>query len=168
MTDQPDLFDAKAAAEARDDAIARASGALSEGARLKILAAVSRVCQSSDTFTTDDIVQQLGGTIPHHEPRVLGALMREAHRRGWCEPTDRTRQSTQVRNHRRPMRVWQSRISPSVRLATPSRLRCGGSGQQVVRENPITLSGECPVCGVRFDWGEQMGNRTPPHARRLA
>lgn len=43
-----------------------------------------------------------------HEPRALGALMREAARAGDIEATDAWALSERVACHRRPLRVWRS------------------------------------------------------------
>jgi hypothetical protein len=52
-------------------------------------------------------MHQRGHDAPH-EPRALGALMREAARNGLIEATDRVRPSERPQCHMNPKRVWRS------------------------------------------------------------
>ena len=75
-------------------------------------AVISAICQRSRLFTADRVwfyLQDAGrGWV--REPRAMGAAMRRASSVGWCEPTDRTVQSVRPECHRRPVRIWRSRI----------------------------------------------------------
>lgn len=62
-------------------------------------------------FTTDDLWS--AGLRQPHEPRALGAVMREAARAGICEPTDRYQRSNRPACHTRPLRVWRSLLYPT-------------------------------------------------------
>jgi hypothetical protein len=72
--------------------------------------AVLMTAQDRETFTTDDVwlgehtLDTLGEAF---EPRALGAVMRDLHRRGLIEPTDDYVPSCRRECHARPIRVWR-------------------------------------------------------------
>jgi hypothetical protein len=72
------------------------------------LRAVFWVASRKERFTTDDVWEQ-GITSPE-EPRAMGAVMRVAESQGWIEPTRDHWLSRRPVCHRRPLRVWQSRL----------------------------------------------------------
>jgi hypothetical protein len=69
--------------------------------------AIEQVARERDFFTTDHVWMELGpsGT---HEPRAMGAMIRQAAAAGVCRITDRTTKSARPCCHRRPLRVWES------------------------------------------------------------
>lgn len=75
------------------------------------LAAVEHVARTQATFTADEVWRELPLTKwSHvaHEPRALGAVFREAMRRGWCVNTRTVLPSMSPVNHHRPVAVWRS------------------------------------------------------------
>lgn len=106
MNAQRTLDDALAA---RDAAIARVAANTGEEWVRWAVGIVRIVADGMDEFTTDDIRLNIdfhGGYAA--EWRVLGAVMREAARRRYCEPTGRYRQSQSRVNHARPQMIWRS------------------------------------------------------------
>ncbi len=91
----------------REKAIAQVESNAEPERRTLLLWTVREVSQRVPTLTSEDVRLAYRGTEPH-EPRVLGAVMREAKRQGWIEPMDEWRQSIRPECHRRPMRVWRS------------------------------------------------------------
>ncbi len=73
------------------------------------VAAIRKVAERLDTLTSDDIWTEMGGHIPR-EPRAMGAAMKMANRLGYIRSTMMTAESRRRQNHRRPVRVWVSRI----------------------------------------------------------
>lgn len=113
----PQQFYAKKSEAAADTAIQTAHDHASDGWKIEARKAIDRVALKLATFTTDDVWKvltdrEIGET---HEPRVLGALMREAARDGVCEATMQFRKSERVACHTRPLRVWRSLI-PGARI----------------------------------------------------
>lgn len=86
--------------------------------RKKTLQVIKSVCKHCTTFTTDLIHQELDYQIEKYkyEPRMLGALLVIAHRKGWCKTTGRFKKSNRPINHSRPISIWKSLLNPSVRL----------------------------------------------------
>ena len=81
--------------------------------RLAALSAVWRIADCSDVLTTDSVWCLLADSEWSHlpiEPRAMGAIMREAQRRGWIVPTADWKASVRVVNHARPIRIWASLI----------------------------------------------------------
>lgn len=67
------------------------------------------IATTTNTFTTDDIWQALENAalpIPH-EPRAIGAVLRQAAADGLICPTDTYQPSARVACHSRPVRVWR-------------------------------------------------------------
>lgn len=76
-------------------------------------AAVYRVCKRQEFFTTDQIWAELGEQtegVRTHEPRALGAVMRWAAQRKYCEPTSTVEKTKRIEAHRRPVAIWRSLI----------------------------------------------------------
>jgi hypothetical protein len=97
-----------ASIEARDEAIERV-GINNVIWIRSVLPFVHDICERRELFTTDAVRWHADRKIgPAREPRAMGAVMAKAAARGWCEPTNETRQSTRVPCHRRPLRVWRS------------------------------------------------------------
>lgn len=69
--------------------------------------AVEEVAKTHALFTADDI----WAFIEHpREPSALGVVLRRAAKDGICQCTDMYRQSVRPSAHKRPLRVWESRI----------------------------------------------------------
>lgn len=73
----------------------------------RALEVVERICKDRFHFTADDIWYHID---PPREPSALGVVLRRAAKLGWCVCTDEYRQSIRPSTHKRPLRVWQSRI----------------------------------------------------------
>lgn len=73
------------------------------------LSAVHDVARKSIEFTTDQIWDLLGSSHTH-DNRAMGAIMRQASKLRYCEPSNTTRKTTRASNHRRPLTVWKSLI----------------------------------------------------------
>lgn len=73
------------------------------------LQAVFWAASRNERFTTDEVwaFEELGQPP---EPRAMGAVMKVAEKSGWIEPTRDHRLSRRPVCHRRPLRVWQSRL----------------------------------------------------------
>ncbi len=106
----PREHDALCAKAATDEAIERVEEHADPEWKAHALDAIESCARSFPTFTTDAVWALLDGGPETHEPRALGAVMREAARRGWVESTDRTEQTARVHAHQRPARVWHSLI----------------------------------------------------------
>ncbi len=91
----------------RENAIAQVDAHAEPDRRKLLLWTVREVAQRMPTLTSEDVHLAYRGTEPH-EPRVLGAVMREAKKLGWIEPTESWRLSVRPESHRRPQRVWRS------------------------------------------------------------
>jgi hypothetical protein len=74
------------------------------------LAIVVKVAETHRTFTSDD-VWKMGLTRPNGDARKLGAIMRQAMRKGICtkEPVPPV-PTKQPKSHGSPMQVWRSLI----------------------------------------------------------
>jgi hypothetical protein len=86
--------------------------------------AIKILAQGRDKFTTDAVWALLDawGTLPPHEERAMGAAMRGAARDGIVWATPEHVLSSRPACHRRPIRVWQSRLrpGPSASISTPT------------------------------------------------
>jgi hypothetical protein len=110
MDNQPSLLDALAAIQATNEAIERVEQNTDPNWAHDAQRAISYLARSRPEFTTDDVWEFLHrhGVNAPHEPRALGALMRNAARAGLIKPTDRVRPSDRPECHRNPKRVWRS------------------------------------------------------------
>lgn len=96
------------ATRARDEAIMRV-GAANEEWCATALQAVLLVARRRVVFTTDDVWACLSAVnAAPSDNRALGAVMREAAKRGYITNTGRTAKSKSVVNHARPLAVWES------------------------------------------------------------
>lgn len=105
MNEQQDLF---AAIAARDDAIDRAGAHADQTWAAHAVAAV-RGAARLFRFTTDDVwarLEQYG--VQTHEPRALGAIMKQLERDGEIVPTGDWVQTRRPAAHARPIRVWRA------------------------------------------------------------
>lgn len=65
-----------------------------------------------EEFSTDDVWKRLTELwrAKTHEPRAMGAVMRQAARDGAITKTDRVRPSIMRSNNQRPVAIWRSRL----------------------------------------------------------
>lgn len=99
--------DATEATARRERSIAQVERNAEPDLRALLLRTVRDVAERAPTLTSEDVRLAYVGDEPH-EPRVLGAVMREAKRQGWIAPMDEWRLSVRPECHRRPQRVWRS------------------------------------------------------------
>ena len=114
LVSQPTLLDEIAAREAANRAIEQVDRAADPAWKKAAMRSVAELAALRPEFTTDDVWESLhrsGQEMPR-EPRALGAVMRTAAKMGFVEASDRYAQSARVACHRRPIRIWVSRICP--------------------------------------------------------
>lgn len=105
------LFDAVEAAASRDAAIAQVEHNADVAWKDEARAIVQRLARSRIEFTTDDVWICLEDSEAEtHEPRALGAIMREAGREGLIRATNMTAPSTRPACNARPVRIWESLV----------------------------------------------------------
>jgi hypothetical protein len=108
------VLDVDAATAAREEGIATADAHADYQWKADMTDIIEHVARSFESFTTDDVWNvwsmwyKKGETIPTHDHRALGGLMRQAQAYDWIIPSDEWRLSKQVSCHRRPKRVWKS------------------------------------------------------------
>jgi hypothetical protein len=112
MTGQGDLLNLAAAMAARDEAVTRVGQHADPDWVEQTLDVIYCLAVSRSQITTDDIWQTVGEVAATHEPRALGAVMRQAARLGYVKATDRYVPSARAACHARPVRVWESLIRP--------------------------------------------------------
>ena len=106
MTGQMSLEDALAA---RDAAIDQVEAHADAEWKRHALEAVARLARERRRFTTDDVWAVMG-KVGTHEPRAMGAVMRQAFRLGLVRGTEDYVKSKRVACHGRPLRVWESTL----------------------------------------------------------
>lgn len=108
--EQLSIFDAAAACEARDEAVAAVDVVADPGWKRAADWAIAHLAAMCHEFTTDDVWQLLYDiAVPSpREPRALGAAMQRAMKAGVISPSDRIVQSQRPECHARPVRVWHS------------------------------------------------------------
>lgn len=100
---------------AREEAIDRVDRGMDAEWRERALAELEALCRErtgkgwAGTFTSDDLRERMGDDEPR-EPRAYGAIMRRGRFLGFCNPLDSWRTSDRVSNHKRPERVWITRL----------------------------------------------------------
>ena len=102
-------FDAAEGIRLRDAGIARAAAGAGEW-KDRALEAVISCARKWDRFSSDEVWQVLGDDIPVNDNRAFGAVMLNARKQGFIEPTDRFRASDRPQVHRNPIRIWKSRM----------------------------------------------------------
>ena len=108
-----DTVDAALGDALRDEAIDRVEQHAAPEFLDVAYTAVRRLAATRATFTTDDVwrlIEEADPAPATHEPRAMGAVMRFAKRDGYVVPLDEWTLSTRPECHRRPVRVWASRI----------------------------------------------------------
>lgn len=106
------IFDAHAARQARDEAVARVDAHAEDAWKLAALDAIYFIARRYDEFTTDAVwwlLAQAEVQAPHEE-RAMGAVVQSAQRQGWIQRTERTHKSVRPECHTRDLRVWRSLI----------------------------------------------------------
>jgi hypothetical protein len=94
-----------------DAAVARVEGHADARWKRLALSAIEYLARCRASFTTDDVWEMLGGLdVSTHEPRAMGAMMRQAKKKGWVVGSNTYRPSKRPECHRRPMMVWVSLI----------------------------------------------------------
>jgi hypothetical protein len=75
--------------------------------------AVMHLAQTRATFTADDVWRLLDerGEESPREPRAMGAIMTAAAKAGIVEASTQWVESVRPECHRRPVRIWESRIT---------------------------------------------------------
>jgi hypothetical protein len=100
-------FDAQQSELALNEALARVEEAAKEEWKEDVLNAIRMLAEVREYFTSDDVWMEVESP---REPRALGAMMRQAKKLGWIEPTTSHVMSIRVACHRRPLRIWRSLI----------------------------------------------------------
>lgn len=105
----PDRSETTAARDASIELVSEHRTSMIAGAT-----AVRNLAERRDEFSSLDVrrMMETMGFDPSGEPRVLGAIMLSAARRGIIERTDRTTTSDSAKAHNRPVRVWRSLLRP--------------------------------------------------------
>lgn len=113
---QMNLFNREASTEARDAAIEQVEEHADDDWKYSAEQAAFRTCVKYPDFVIDQVWKEFemtNGEFAYtgtHEKRAMGAVMNNAHRAGWCEPSKTYRASDIVRNHRNPRVIWKSRL----------------------------------------------------------
>ena len=103
------LLDIIAATEAKEQAIAQVATSTDPKWFAECYRIVVATATNTNDFTTDDIWQALADArLPTpHEPRAIGAVLRQVASDGLICPTDTYQPSARVACHARPVRVWR-------------------------------------------------------------
>lgn len=104
--------DPLAGEEAREEAMARVEAGANPEWLEECVKIGAELAREMDAFTTDHIWERLPDDAKTHEPRAMGAVMRNLSDLGVIERTDRTVNSHRPECHRRPVRLWRSKIKP--------------------------------------------------------
>jgi hypothetical protein len=107
--EQMNLLDIIAATEAKNQAIATVATNADQTWLTACYNVIVQIATTTDTFTTDTIWQALeNAALPTpHEPRAIGAVLRQVASDGLICPTDTYQPSARVACHARPIRVWR-------------------------------------------------------------
>lgn len=105
-------FDSTASRRARDAGMAAADAGVSDEWKSAADSAIESVARLQYEFIVDEVWRVLDAweLDRPREGRAMGPRMTAAQRRGIIEPTDRLRQTEQVKSHGQPRRIWRSRI----------------------------------------------------------
>lgn len=108
-----DLF-AHAAEAAKREAMARAEDHASKGWKEVMLELVRLTCREQLLFSADDVFDRYD-SLPNkpletHDKRAFGPVMMKAAKLGYCEKTDRVRDSTRKSLHASPIAIWRSKL----------------------------------------------------------
>lgn len=99
------------ALERRTDQAVYAAGSFADQDWLReARAVVALLCKRGQDFTTDDVWNLLEHSgLKTHEPRALGAIIRELVKGRKIESTGTYKKSLRKECHRRPLAVWRPR-----------------------------------------------------------
>jgi hypothetical protein len=98
------------AERARNEAMRRVEDAADDVWKTTCSVAIAVVAaRNTERFTTDEVWNLLDawGVKPPREPRIMGPMITRAIKRGLIEPTGERVNSTLVRGHARPVRVFR-------------------------------------------------------------
>lgn len=95
----------------RDEAIGRVEVHADAAWKRHVMKVIHGLATERSRFTTDDVWARLDPDHGTHEPRAMGAMMRQAAKAGIITPTDAYEQSARPECHARPVRVWESVIA---------------------------------------------------------
>ena len=110
MPEQLSLLDVIEAETAKSEALERVEANADPSWKKQAMTIVKQLASSRSEFTTDDVWEALfqADVDMPHEPRALGAMMRNCAHEGRIVATDRYVPSARIACHRRPVRVWRS------------------------------------------------------------
>jgi hypothetical protein len=94
----------------RDLAIKRSEARATPGFNEVALAAVKVCAERYETFTTDEVLEQISNLASTHDYRALGATMLKAARIGFIRSTDRFIPSKRESRHFTKIQVWASLV----------------------------------------------------------
>lgn len=104
-------FDAEEGEMRLADALIEVELAANERWKAAAHEAVREVAREQESFTTDDVWRVIEmKEVSTHEPRALGAIMKNAVKDGVCENTDRYQNSIRAECHRRRIPVYRSMV----------------------------------------------------------
>lgn len=102
-------LDLLAAQVAKVEAIERVERNADEQWKRYTLGVIQGLAMMGGEFTTDDVWQQLeGAPVQTHEPRAMGAVIKQAAAAGFIKATDGWATSQRPECHGRPIKVWRS------------------------------------------------------------
>lgn len=104
---------------AKQEAIARAGAHANDEWLTAALVAIHEAARQHRYFTTDHVWPLLDGDFHTHDRRAMGAAMKMAAGDGIIEATLTWEESGSAVNHRRPLRVWKSKICLHEMIGVP-------------------------------------------------
>ncbi len=93
---------------ARDAALAQVEANADEAWKQAALAAIHEAARRFPAFIVDEVWPLIPPCFETHEGRAIGALMVQAKKAGWIEPTPDFRASRVANHHATPRRIWRS------------------------------------------------------------
>jgi len=108
-----DLFDHAAAQAAKLAAMTRSETNANPTWADTMLELVRLTCREQLYFTADDIfdrVEAMPNMPKTHDLRAFGPVMKKAASAGYCEKTDRVRESSRAKLHASPRAIWRSKL----------------------------------------------------------
>ncbi len=94
-----------------DEALAQVEANANSQWKEAALRIVKELCLTRRTFTTDDIADEMGKTMHHtHDKRVMGTVMRNAMKNGWCFRTQVFVKTQRKAHHASDIPIWESLI----------------------------------------------------------
>lgn len=107
--DTMNLLDIIAATEAKDEAITRVGHNADPQWVTACYNTIVQIAFNKQRFTTDDVWDALdrAKVATPHEPKAIGAVLRQAAKDGLIYATDDHKPSARVACHARPLRIWE-------------------------------------------------------------